>query len=278
MSALEPLEHSVPDVVMERSSRRKLSALDPLEHSGLDQAGPVGRHVAEGPAGPKKTLLGLDPLEHSGLDRADPAGRHTAVGPVGLFGTLSPSDCDPAGLAGPYVAGGPVGPDEKFQVLDPLEHSGPDHADPAGQHVIFREVLEHSALDTTRDGVPMAGFPVLGPIEHSVLEITLDGGHSEMTIDEEPLAHSVLNVTLEGRPMEGISGTVRAFGSGGGGGGGAGLDSRFMEGMSHLEPLEHSVLNAARGNCFRREASNCEPLEHSVRTLNFGRQPYGDVG
>ena len=200
-----------------------MSALDPLEHSGLDQAGPVGRHVAEGPAGPKKTLLGLDPLEHSGLDRADPAGRHTTVGPVGLFGMLSPSDCYPAGPAGPYVAGGPFGPDEKFQVLDPLEHSGPDHADPAGQHAIFREVLEsleHSALDTTRDGRPMAGFPVLGPIEHSVLEITLDGGHSEMTIDEEPLAHSVLDVTLNSRPMEGIS---------------------------VLEPLEHSVLGG--GGC-----------------------------
>ena len=37
-----------------------------------------------------------------------------------------------------------------------------------------------------------------------------------------------------------------------------------MEGMSHLEPLEHSVLNAARGICFRMEASNCELLEHSV--------------
>ena len=83
--------------------------------------------------------------------------------PVGLFGTLSPSDCYPAGPAGPYVAGGPVGPDEKFQVLDPLEHSGPDHADPAGQHAIFQDVLEpleHSVLDTALDGRPMAGFPV----------------------------------------------------------------------------------------------------------------------
>ena len=231
-SVLEPLEHSVPDVVLERSSRRKVSALDPLEHSGLDQAGPVGRHVVEGPACPKKTLLGLDPLEHLGLDRADPAGRHTAVGPVGLFGTLSPSDCYPAGPAGPYVAGGPVGPDEKFQVLYPLEHSGPDHADPAGQHVIFREVLEpleHSALDTTLHGRPMAGFPVLGPIDHSVLEITLDGGHSEMTIDEEPLAHSVLDVTLDGQPMEGISVPEplehSVLGGGGGRGGGWTADS-----------------------------------------------------
>ena len=154
-----------------------------------------------------ETLLGLDPLEHSGLDRADPAGQHAAVGHVGLFGMLSLSDCYPAGPAGPYVAGGPVGPDEKFQVLDPLEHSDPDHADLAGQHAIFQDVLEpfeHSVLDTALDGRPMAGFPVLGSIEHLVLEITPDSGHSEMTIDEEPLVHSVLDVTLDGRPMEGI--------------------------------------------------------------------------
>ena len=117
----------------------------------------------------------------------------------------------------------------------------------------------------------MAGFPVLGPIEHSVLIITLDGGHSEMTIDEEPLAHLVLDVTLEGRPAYGgdfRSGTVRAFGSGGGGGG---LDSGLMEGMSHLEPLEHSVLNVARGNCSRKEASVCEPLLYRgyVTTVNM---------
>ena len=106
---------------------------------------------------------------------------------MGLFGTLSPSDCYPAGPAGPYVAGGPVGPDEKFQVLDTLEHSSPDHADPAGQHAVFQDILEpleHSVLDTALDGRPMVGLPVLGPIEHSVLEMTLDGGHSEMTIDE----------------------------------------------------------------------------------------------
>ena len=40
-----------------------------------------------------------------------------------------------------------------------------------------------------------------------------------------------------------------------------------MEGMSHLEPLEHSVLNAARRKCSRMEASICESLEHSVRMM-----------
>ena len=164
---------------------------------------------------------------------------------------LSPFDCYPAGPAGPYVAGGSVGPDEKFQVLDPLEHSGPDHADPAIQHAIFQDVLE--------------------PLEHSVLDTALDGRHSEMTIDEEPLAHSVLDVTLDGRPMKGIP--VREPLEHSVLEGGGGLDSGLMQGMSHLELLEHSVLNAARGNCSRMEASVCEPLEHSVRMMTLDDSP-----
>ena len=42
---------------------------------------------------------------HAVLIHADPAGQHAAA-----VGTRSPSDCYPAGPAGPYVAGGPVGP------------------------------------------------------------------------------------------------------------------------------------------------------------------------
>ena len=40
------------------------------------------------------------------------------------------------------VAGGPVGPDGTLKVLEPLEHSVLDHADPAGQHADIQEVLE----------------------------------------------------------------------------------------------------------------------------------------
>ena len=43
--------------------------------------------------------------------------------------------------------------------------------------------------------------------------------------------------------------------------------------MSHLASLEHSVLNAARGNCSRKEASVCEPLEHSVRMMTLDDSP-----
>ena len=151
--------------------------LDPLEHSVLDHAGPAGRHIAVGPVGPFRTLSSsdchpavpagpyvagapvgpddsfkvLEPLEHSVLDHADPAGQHAVVGPVGPFRMLSSSDCHPAGLADPYVAGGPVGPDELLKVLEPLEHSVLDHADPDGQHAVVQDVLEpleHSVLDT----------------------------------------------------------------------------------------------------------------------------------
>ena len=55
--------------------------LSPLFHDAL---GPLEHSV------PDEKILGLDPLEHSGLDHAGPVGRHVAVGPVGLFGTLSP--------------------------------------------------------------------------------------------------------------------------------------------------------------------------------------------
>ena len=105
--------------------------------AGLD--GPV---VAGGPVGQCGMLSPLfheilGPLEHSVLDHAGPAGQHVAVGPVGLFRPLSPSDCHPAGPAGPYVAGGPVGPYGTLKVLELLEHSVLDHADPAGQHTVI---------------------------------------------------------------------------------------------------------------------------------------------
>ena len=104
---------------------------------------------------------------------------------MGLFRTLSPSDCHPAGPAGPYVAGGPVGPDGTLKVLEPLEHSVLDHADPAGQHADVQEVLE--------------------PLEHSVLDHADTAGQNAVIQEVlEPLEHSVLDTTLDGQPMEGI--------------------------------------------------------------------------
>ena len=74
----------------------------------MNPAGPDGSVVAGGPIGPCGALPPffhevLEPLEHSVLDHAGPAGRLVAVGPVGPLRTLSPSDCHPAGPAGPYV-------------------------------------------------------------------------------------------------------------------------------------------------------------------------------
>ena len=274
--------------------------LDPLEHSVLDHAGPAGRHVAVGPVGPFRTLSSsdchpagsagpyvaggpagpdesfkvLEPLEHSVLVHADPAGQHAVVGP---FRTLSSSDCHPAYLADPYVAGGSVGPGELLKILEPLEHSVLDHADPTGQHAVVQDVLEpleHSVLDTTLDGRPVEGITVLEPLEHSVLDMTLDGGPLEEMSDWEPLAHSVLNVTLDGRPMEGIpdleplenSVLVMA------------LDSGLTEGMSHLEPLEHSVLNAALVARPMEGTPALEPLEHSVLAMTLDDGPLEKIG
>ena len=116
---------------------------------------PAGPYVAGGPVGPDASFKVLEPFKHSVLDHADPAGQHAAVG------TLSPSDCYPAGPAGPCVAGGPVGPDDYLQVLEPLEHSVLDHADPAGQHADVQDtvkLLEHSVLQTILDSRPMEGI------------------------------------------------------------------------------------------------------------------------
>ena len=126
-----------------------------------------------------------------------------------------------------------------FKVLEPLEHSVLDHADPAGQHAAVQdtlEPLEHSVLDTILECRPMEG--ITRP-EHTVLDSTLDGGLVEKIWDWEPVAHPVLDATLDGRPMEGTtdpeplehSVLVKA------------LDSGLMEGMPSLEPLEQSILN-----------------------------------
>ena len=137
----------------------------------------------------------LEPLEHLVLDHADPAGQHAAVG------TLSPSDCCPAGPAGPCIAGGPVGPDDFLKILEPLEHSVLDHADPAGQHADFQdtvESLEHSDLDTILGCHPMEGITCPELLEHALLDTTLDGGLVEKISDWEPVAHPVPDATLDG--------------------------------------------------------------------------------
>ena len=133
-------------------------------------AGPDGPVVAGGPVGPCETSSPSseeiqEPLEHAVLIRADPADQHVAVG------TLSPSDCYPAGPAGPYVAGGPVGPDDCLQVQEPFEHLVLDHADPAGQHADLQDTvasLELAVVETILDGRLMEGITWPELLEHSL--------------------------------------------------------------------------------------------------------------
>ena len=172
---------------------------------------PTAQLTAGGPVGPCETTSpsscgALEPLEHSVLIHADPAGQHAAVG------TLSPSDCYPAGPAGPYVAGGPVGPDVSFKALEPLEHSVLDYTDPAGAAV---GTLSPSDWYPAGPAGPcVAGSPVgsddylqvLEPLEHSVLDhVDPAGQHGDVQDTVESLEHSVLDYILDGRPMEGIT-------------------------------------------------------------------------
>ena len=118
-----PLEHAV--LIHADPAGQHAAVGSPSDCFPAGPAGPAGLYVAGGPVGLNVSFKVLEPLQHSGLDHADPAGQHAAVG------TLSPSDCYPAGPAGPCVARGPVGPDNCLQVLEPFEDSVPDHADPA---------------------------------------------------------------------------------------------------------------------------------------------------
>ena len=131
-----------------------------------------------------------EPIEHTVLIHADPAGQHAAVG------TLSPSDCYPAGPAGPCVAGGPVGPDDYLQVLEPFKQLVLDHADPAGQHAVIQDTmdsLEHP--HTLPDTIPDGGLvEKISDWEPAASRATLDGRLMEGTTY---LEHSVLWVSLD---------------------------------------------------------------------------------
>ena len=69
----------------------------------------------------------LELLEHMVHTQTDPAGQFAATG------TPPPSDCYPVGPVGPYVAGGPVGPDVYNTDPDSLTHMVRIPPDPDGQ-------------------------------------------------------------------------------------------------------------------------------------------------
>ena len=127
---VESLSRPMVNAALDRRPMEGIPAPLPVELSGLALA-PDRGHVEYSPSS--------RPLEQAVLFHADPADQHAAVG------TLSLSDCcpaGPAGPAGPCVTGGPVGPDDCLQVMEPFGHSVPDHTDPATVGP-----LEHSVLD-----------------------------------------------------------------------------------------------------------------------------------
>ena len=210
-----------------------------------------------------------EPLEHSVLIYADPAGQHAAVG------TLFPSDCYPAGPAGPCVAGGPVGPDDSFQVLEPFEQLVLDHADPAGQHAVIQDTvdsLEHPRKlpDATLDGRLMEGTTYL---EHSALGVSLDSGLMEGMLNPQPVEQSVLNTLWVAQPNGGITEETSDWEQVAHPVPGATLDGRLMEGTTYPE---HSVLGVFLDSGLMEGTSSPEPLEQSVlNTLPAARPEEG---
>ena len=181
-------------------------------------------------------VIDPEPLTHAVLIHADPAGQHAAA-----VGTLSPYDCYPAGPAGPYVAGGPVGPDDYLQALEPCEQLVLHHADQAGQHAVILDTAEspeHAVVENILDGRPMEGITCPELLEYSLrlLDVTLDGGLVEKISEWEPEASPVPDATLDGQLREGTTYLEHSAQ-------GVSLDSGLMEGMARLEPLEQSVLN-----------------------------------
>ena len=138
---------------------------------------------------------------------------------------------------------------EGIPVLEPLEHSVLVMALDSGltEGISHLEPLEHSVLNAALVGRPMEGTPVLEPLEHSVLEMTLDGRPLvEMSV-LEPLEHSVPDVAPVWGDCSLIKRTVLdpLEHSGLGVTDNVDVDSRPLEELPHLEPLEHSVLITA---------------------------------
>ena len=248
----EPLEQVV---MLNADPAGQPAAVGTLSPSDCYPVGPAGLYVAGGPVSPDVLSKDPEPLEHAVLVHADPAGQYAVA-----VGTLSPSDCYPAGPAGPYVAGGPVGPDDCLQVLEPFEQLVLDHADPAGQLAVILntvESLEHPVVENILDGRPMEGITCPELLEHSLrlLDTTLDGGLVEKISDWVPEA------TPDGRLMEGTTYLEHSAL-------GVSLDSGLIAGMSSLEPLEQSVLNtllvAQPGEEITEKISDWEPVAHPV--------------
>ena len=231
----EPLEHAV---LIQADPAGQPSAVGTLSPSDCFPVGPAGPYVAGGPVGPDVCFTDQEPVTHTVLIHADPAGQDASA-----VGTPSPSDCYPAGPAGPYVAGGPVGLDDYLQALQSCEQLVLDHADPAGQHAVdldTTESLEYAVVENILDGRPLEGItcPELLGYSLRLLDATLDGGLVEKISDWEPEAGRVPDAILDSRLREGNTYLEHSAPR-------VSLDSGLMEGRLCLEPSEQSVLNSS---------------------------------
>ena len=142
-------DRSVP--VPERIGNSRLTCLKLLEMF-VQRSPRAGLVNSVGPVGPsphaEKTL---EPLEHMVHTQTDPAGQFSAVR------MLSPSDCYPVGPVGPYVAGGPVGPDVYNTDPNSLTHMVRIPPDPDGQDAAATGTPSPS--DCYPAGVYVAGGP-----------------------------------------------------------------------------------------------------------------------
>ena len=188
---------------------------------------------------------------------------------------LSPSDCYPAGPAGPFVARGPVGPDDYLQVLESCEKLVLDHADPAGQHAVVLDTTESlgdAVVENILDGRPMEGITCPELLEYSLrlLDATLDSGLVKNISDWEPEASPVPDATLDSRLTEGITNLGHSAP-------GVSLDSGPMEGMLCLEPSEQSVINssliARPGGCVTENVLDWKPLMNPAISYTLDSRP-----
>ena len=175
------------------------------------------------------------------------------------WGSSQVGPANPAGPDGPVVAGGPIGPCVAFsplshEVLEPLEHSIMDDAGPAGRHVAVGPVgpLRTLSPSDCHPAGPAGPYVAGGPVGpdgtlNKVLEPILE--HSVLDHVDPAGQHAVFQEVLE--PLE--HSVLDAA-----------LDGRPMEGIPVLDPLEHSVLEMALDGGPLEEMSNLEPLEHSV--------------
>ena len=159
---------------------------------------------------------------------------------------------------------GPCWPRCSFQVLESLEHSVLDHADPAGQHAAvgpvgpFRTLSSSDCHPAGPAGTYVAGgpvgpddlFKVLEPLENSVLDHADPAGQHAAV---GPLGPFRTLSSSDCHPA-GPAGTYVA-------GGPVGPDDLFKV----LEPLDNSVLDHADPAGQHAVVQDVlEPLEHSV--------------